>query len=84
MGDQEKTITVKSSYLSLIQLLIAGSIGIGSFLAYTESKYVTRDAHLLEVDQRKYDIADIKTIITHQSEKIDRTYELLLKIKREQ
>lgn len=74
-NQQDKVITVKGTYISLIQMVIAGAIGIGSFLAYSESKYTNKEMFNIEVDQRKSDNKEIKDMIAKQNDKLDKLIE---------
>jgi len=78
MSTSDSTVTVKGSYINFLQLAIAGAVGVGSFLAYSESKYASREMLTIEVEQRKSDIRDIKDLINIQNKKLDRIYEIIV------
>jgi hypothetical protein len=66
-------------YLSLLKIFISGVVLLGSLIAYTETKFTSKEAHLIEVDQRKTDVREIKELILKQNDKLDRIYIIMLR-----
>lgn len=77
MAAQEKSstsLTIRSSYIAWLQLLLAGAVGVGSFLAYSESKYVSKELYDSEV-------SGIKEMLRDQSSKLDKIRDLIIQEK---
>jgi hypothetical protein len=69
----------KDFLLNLLRFIISALVLLGSVIAYTETKFATKESYTYEVDQRKADDKEIKELIYKQSEKIDKIYLILLK-----
>lgn len=75
----EQTIRIRGSYLALFQFIVAACIGLGSFWAYTEAKYASKESVVNEVTQRKTDVQRIEDVVNKLDKKIDRIIEILIK-----
>lgn len=82
MGVQEKqkenTLTIKGTFISLLQVLIAGAIGIGAFIAYSESKFTQLEQKYVQKELYNSEVTGIKDMLRNQSSKLDRIYDLII------
>jgi hypothetical protein len=69
----EKIVRIKSSFISLLMLIVSGAMGVGTLLAYTEKKYVSKETNEVQVDAIKHTLND-------HGKKLDKIYDRLLKI----